>query len=60
MQTRGESPVRIYEVFDGRYINGSYYDRDTDIWFPMQWDINGFYAGKPSSADLVNIKVSKT
>lgn len=55
MQTRGGSDVRIYDIFESRYINGAYLETSTDIWYPMQWDWNGFYAEKPSDADLINI-----
>lgn len=55
MQTRGGSDIRLYELFSPRYINGAYHERETDIWFPVQWDWHGFYGNKPSSLDLVNI-----
>ena len=54
--TRAGSPVRIYDIFESRYINGAYYERETDIWYPLQWDWNGQYATHPSSSDLVNEK----
>ncbi len=53
--TRGGSNVRFYDIFDGRYINGSYYDPDDDIWYPVQWDSAGMYAAKRSGLDLVNV-----
>ncbi len=54
--TREGSPVRIYDIFDSRYINGAYYEKETDIWYPLQWDWNGQYATHPSASDLVNEK----
>lgn len=54
LQTRGGSDVRIYDIFESRYINGAYLETETDIWYPMQWDWNGFYASNPSHADLIN------
>ena len=56
IQTRGGSNVKLYEIFDGRYINGAYYADDIDVWFPCQWDSAGYYANKPSALDLVNVK----
>ena len=55
VRTRGGSEVRVYEIFYGDYINGAYYDEDSDVWFPCQWSFNGFYASKPSALDLVNV-----
>ena len=54
MRTRGGSSIRIYEVFESDYVNGAYYDEDSMVWFPVQWDWNGHYAAKPSALDLVN------
>ena len=56
MSTRGGSLIRIYEVFDSDYINGAYYDEESDVWYPCQWDWRGFYAHKPSALDLINLK----
>ena len=53
--TRAGSDVRIYEIFYEDYINGAYYDEDSDVWWPCQWSFNGRYADKPSSLDLVNV-----
>ena len=55
MQTRGGSDVRIYEIFESRYINGAYHEPDDDVWYPVQWDWNGFYSDKKSAVDLINI-----
>jgi hypothetical protein len=55
MQTRGGSDVRIYDVFESRYINGAYHEPDDDVWYPIQWDWNGHYTDKKSASDLVNI-----
>ena len=41
VKTRSEHDVRIYEIFYERYLNGAYYDRDTDIWYPRQWNFDG-------------------
>ena len=54
--TKAGSDVRIYEVFEGRYINGAVYEPVDDVWWPYQWDANGNYAFKPSSLDLKNGK----
>lgn len=56
MRTRGGSAVKLYEIFESDYVNGAYYDEESDVWFPVQWDWNGFYASKPSALDLVNTK----
>ena len=56
MQTRAGSEIRIYEVFDKRYVNGAYYESSEDIWYPCQWDSSGLYGDKPTSIDLVNVK----
>jgi len=53
--TRGGSDYRLYEVFYEDYCNGSYYDEDSDVWWPVQHSFNGRYADKPSSLDLVNV-----
>jgi len=55
MQTRGGSDVRIYEIFESRYINSAYYETDDDVLYPVQWDWNGFYSDKKSAVDLINI-----
>lgn len=54
MRTRGGSSIRIYEVFESDYVNGAYYDEESDVWYPCQWDWNGNYAHKPSALDLIN------
>ena len=56
LKTRAGSDYRLYEFFQGRYANGAYYAEDIDVWFPIQHDMNGFYASKPSSLDIVNCK----
>lgn len=55
IKTRMGSDVRIYEIFYQDYINGAYYDEDSDVWWPCQWDFQGQYSSKPSSLDLVNV-----
>ena len=59
MQTRGGSDIRLYELFPERYINGAYYEGETDIWFPVQWAWTGFYGNNPSALDLVNVYVDQ-
>ena len=54
MSTRGGSLIRIYEVFESDYINGAYYDPDSDVWYPVQWDWAGRYSSKQTALDLVN------
>ncbi len=39
--TRFGGEVRFYEIFDGRYINGSVYDAEDDVWYPKQWGCDG-------------------
>lgn len=56
LQTRSGSEIRLYDLFPNRYANGAYYEKETDIWYPLQWDWNGQYATHPSSSDLVNEK----
>ncbi len=55
VRTRTGSDVRVYEIFYQDYINGAYYDEDSDVWWPCQWDFQGHYSSKPSSLDLVNV-----
>ena len=55
IQTRGGSDVRLYDIFDGRYINGAYYEQSEDIWYPCQWSSTGEYGDKPTALDLINI-----
>ena len=54
--TRAGSEIRLYEIFDARYINGAYYESSEDIWYVCQWDSAGLYGDKPTSIDLVNVK----
>ena len=60
MKTRGGSPVRLYDIFESDYCNGSYYNAESDVWYPVQWDWNGKYAHKPSALDLVNVRKTQT
>ena len=54
MQTRGGSDVRLYDIYESRYINGAYLSND--VWYPVQWDWNGEYkTGTTSSLDLINV-----
>ena len=53
--TRGGSEIKFYEIFDGRYINGAYYESSEDIWYPCQWGSDGLYGDRNTSIDLVNI-----
>ena len=52
--TRGGNDVVFYVVYDGRYINGAYYESSEDIWYPCQWDHTGIYGSRPSALDLIN------
>ena len=54
MRTRGGSRIVIYEVFESDYINGAYYDEDSDVWYPVQWDWYGKYSNTQSALDLIN------
>lgn len=60
IRTRGGSEVKIYEVFNARYINGAYYSTDDDIWYPVQWSYDGTYGFKKSALDLVNVRLIAT
>jgi len=53
--TRGGSEVKFYEIFDGRYINGAYYESSEDIYYPCQWSIDGTYGDRDTAIDLINI-----
>lgn len=57
--TRGGSDVKLYEVFEGNYINGAWYEKDRDVWYPCQWTWEGTYASRPSSLDLVNSTIRR-
>ena len=54
--TRAGSDVRFYDIFDGRYINGAYYDPDDDVWYPCQWGPDGKYGDRNCAIDLVNTR----
>lgn len=54
VQTRAGEPVTIYEVFEGRYINGAVYDAVSDIWYPCQWNGDGTFSHELNDSDLVN------
>ena len=54
IETRGGSEVKFYEIFDGRYLNGAYYDPCDDVWYPCQWGMSGEYGARKSALDLVN------
>ena len=56
MQTRGGSDVRLYDIYESRYINGAYYYQPLDKWYPVQWNWQGEYTnGSGSSLDLINV-----
>ena len=54
IETRCGYQVKIYEIFNMRYINGAYYDTTTDVWFPRQWDKDGYDEEREKALDLVN------
>ena len=54
--TRAGSPVELYFICEGKYINGAYYESEDDVWWPVQWDWEGNYASKKSALDLINVK----
>jgi hypothetical protein len=54
IQTRAGSQIKIYEVFDSRYVNGAVYDETDDVWYVYSWCYDGSYTDKPCSLDLVN------
>lgn len=56
--TRAGSKVDIYYIREGVYINGGYYSKEDDVYFPVQWDWEGNYASKKSALDLVNEKTT--
>lgn len=55
IETKCGYQVRFYDIFNGRYCNGAYYDRDTDIWYPRQWDWCGKDALGERNLDLRNV-----
>lgn len=56
MQTRGGSDIRLYEIFESSYINGAYYVKEEDKWYPVQWHWNGYYNRDGTcSLDLINV-----
>lgn len=60
MQTRGGSDVRLYDIFESRYINGAYYYQPGDTWYPVQWGWNGEYTiDSISNLDLINTPEEK-
>lgn len=56
IQTRCKYSVRLYDIVSERYINGAFYDRDTDIWWPMQWNWDGKDEKGQKAFDLVNTR----
>ena len=56
--TRAGSPVELYYIREGWYLNGAYHDEASDVWWPVQWDWEGNYASKKSALDLVNEKTT--
>lgn len=56
LATRSGHDVRIYEVFESRYINGAYYDAETDIWWPRQWDWDGSDSLGEFTLGLYNVR----
>ena len=54
MRTRCGYDIRLYEIFEGRYINGAFYSSDVDIWFARQWDWDGKDSQRQREIDLVN------
>ena len=58
--TRIGNEVRFYEIFDGRYINGAYYDSNDDVWYPRQWGLDGRLSpDQRDDYDLINGKTQK-
>lgn len=55
VRTRCGSPVKMYEIFEGRYCNGAYYSEDDDVWYPCQWDVFGQYGAHESALDIINV-----
>ena len=53
--TRAGYDVKIYEIIYPKYLNGAYYDRDTDIWWARQWDMDGKDSGGEYELDLRNV-----
>jgi hypothetical protein len=56
LETKSGHPVKIYEIFYNRYLLGAYYDRDTDIWYPRQWDWDGSDSLGEFTLGLYNVK----
>jgi hypothetical protein len=50
--------VELYYIHEGKYINGAYFDTESEVWWPVQWDWEGNYASKKSALDLVNEKTT--
>ena len=56
LQTRGGSDVKLYDIYESRYINGAYLEKVNDIWYPVQWDWQGNYTTETHcSLDLINV-----
>lgn len=54
MRTRCGYDIKLYEIFEGRYINGAFYSADVDVWFARQWDWDGHDSLRQRELDLVN------
>ena len=60
IKTRVGQEIRLYEIFDGRYINGAWYDAEDDVWYPCQWGSDGRISPDTrDDLDLINVKTEK-
>ena len=61
IKTRIGNEIKLYEIFDGKYINGLYLDAEDDVWYPLQWGLDGRrYTDYRDDYDLINAKKENT
>ena len=61
IKTRIGNDCRFYEIFNGRYINGAWYEESDDVWYPQQWGVDGRVSPDTrDDLDLINAKKETT
>ena len=58
IETKCGYDIKIYEIVYPKYMNGAFYDRDTDIWWARQWDMDGKDSAGEHNLNLRNVNVT--
>lgn len=48
--------IKIYEIIYPKYCNGAWYEKETDIWWGTQWNMDGTNAYNDKDLNLHNVK----